>query len=349
MQKLDEARVSYNMMGMSMAPYSPAGCLLAYPSYDEQRTYLPRIEDMKGAIYVGCALAACSIRSGEYCKTLHKFGSDLAECRTESKRLISLGALKTKDDRCVYVGIYDRKDPKRPPYMALFNHGSKLNEYLECAKLGIPCVLIHEPGQIPELKFIPKPSLITPEPVVDSTVLTNLDRKLWINIQLEKLHENWAQQNEKWLRSKAGWLYLLPNGNLYVWNRAARTEPLGGRLIAALNQETYADPRVLAAAASSYSAPFNLKQIDFELGLSTYDARQDNKYGKGEKWVYSAAGWYALSTNGDLYQWDKVVGSLGTKILSLGPEVFQNPSLLADAFDESADYLTKEDIDRLFP
>ena len=60
-------------------------------------------------------------------------------------------------------------------------------------------------------------------------------------------HDNWGGQNERWVRStNAGnpWLYLLPNGDLHLWNDSFADSPL----VASLGTDVYENPLLLTDA-----------------------------------------------------------------------------------------------------
>ncbi|MEZ6060012.1 MAG: SdrD B-like domain-containing protein [Planctomycetaceae bacterium] len=76
-------------------------------------------------------------------------------------------------------------------------------------------------------------------------------------------------------------------------------------------------------------------ELQQSLGLRFSNSLYENVGGLGERWVRGNTGWYYLTPNGSLYEWDRQrfttsVPLSGTLVAGLGVEYYRNPSLLFD-------------------
>ncbi len=88
------------------------------------------------------------------------------------------------------------------------------------------------------------------------------------------------------------------------------------------------------------TAPFDSNALEaFELDQQEQLRHTGNVFenwgGLNERWLLGADGWFYITPNGDVFQWNgSARGNLsGTRVAQLSPEYYQNPLLLAEAVD----------------
>lgn len=59
--------------------------------------------------------------------------------------------------------------------------------------------------------------------------------------------------------------------------------------------------------------------------------------GRGEKWLYSDAGWLFITPDGALHEWDGAAGANGPIVAELGPQIFADPTALTLAQRQRVD------------
>src|SRR5262249_34764888 len=129
---------------------------------------------------------------------------------------------------------------------------------------------------------------------------------------------------EKWFQGHVGaWFALTPTGDLYQWN--GLHGQLGSR-IATIDPLAYDDPAHLFLTTTALA---QLTQLHQDHGFNLAGSYYTNAYGFGEKWFQDRAGaWFALTSTGDLYQWNKVPGQLGSHFVTIESLVYNDPTLL---------------------
>jgi hypothetical protein len=140
---------------------------------------------------------------------------------------------------------------------------------------------------------------------------------------------------EKWFPDRNGaWFALRPTGDLFLWNGLAGQ--LGNR-IATIDPLAYDDPAHLFLTPTALSQLIQLQQ---DHGFNPAGSYYTNTYGFGEEWFQDRNGaWFALTSSGNLYQWNGAMGQLGSQITTVDPLAYSDPSLLFAAQVPLADAL----------
>jgi streptogramin lyase len=166
-------------------------------------------------------------------------------------------------------------------------------------------------------------------------------------------YTNYRGQGEKYLRgtvssqrySNGGgdfWYYLTPNGDLFEFTPSYSNPALVGVKIASLGPAVYNDPSLLWRASAADPVAVDRAYGLYEDGGGYFT----NYRGQGEKYLrgtvssqrYSNGGgdfWYYLTPNGDLFEFTPSYSNpalVGVKIASFGAAVYNDPSLLWNAF-----------------
>ncbi|MEO2035576.1 MAG: hypothetical protein ABGZ35_26150, partial [Planctomycetaceae bacterium] len=137
-------------------------------------------------------------------------------------------------------------------------------------------------------------------------------------------YENWGGRGEKWLKGDAGWYFITPDGSLFAWNNSTGAT---GTLVARLNSRFHTDVNLLVEAAAI--------RLDEQLNLSSTGNDHYNWGGRGEKWLRGDAGWYFITADGSLFEWDSSSEATGTLIQSgLDQVYYQDTEKLYDALDD---------------
>lgn len=145
--------------------------------------------------------------------------------------------------------------------------------------------------------------------------------------------ENWGGLGERWYWSMAerAWLFLTPEGSLFRWDGSAGAS---GESIAELGSEVFADPGMLTNAGRPMDDD-NRHQLNELVGAVQEQLLlrpAGNLFrgwaGFGEIWLWGRSGWYFLTSDGMLYEYDSnAEGIPGNLVAELPTEVFDNPSL----------------------
>lgn len=146
---------------------------------------------------------------------------------------------------------------------------------------------------------------------------------------------NWGGRNEKWLLSNSGWLLITPNGSLYRWDGLSKNAT--GLLVARLHPDAYSNPALLYNTSQNFrdndpadSLTRLAKSLDQNLQLRKSTSYHDNWGGRGEKWIPGRTGWYFITRDGRLYEWDGSRNAGGRLIAELDATYYNNPRMLHD-------------------
>ncbi|MEZ6132975.1 MAG: peroxidase family protein [Planctomycetaceae bacterium] len=146
--------------------------------------------------------------------------------------------------------------------------------------------------------------------------------------------ENWGGRGERWMYSRDGWLFITPDGTLYLWDRSAGAS---GTVIAELGPGIFADMTALTTAAPRSQRdddPVTMtnmaEQTGQQLSLLVGNNLFENWAGLGERWLWGRGGWYFITPDGMLYQYDPLANGIpGNLVMELSSEYFRNPEKLA--------------------
>jgi glucuronoarabinoxylan endo-1,4-beta-xylanase len=136
-----------------------------------------------------------------------------------------------------------------------------------------------------------------------------------------------------------GYYFLLPNANLYAWDRNSLTTSEMAGFVATVPVDAYSDPAQFSNSAPYMPAAYNTQQsLDLHAATTSYFF---NARGAHEKYLVSgngsnagSDGYYVFMPNGNLYDW---VGNSLSSTLANAPVAtlplyyFQNPALLFGA------------------
>ena len=177
---------------------------------------------------------------------------------------------------------------------------------------------------------------------------------------LGKFFTNFANAGEHWLQGADGtWYYLLPNGQLRIWDNASGGDngPLRGTLLTRLDVTVYrnpgmlvnaADPTITLSSGDEYlTADFgNFESATIE-GRKWHDDNRDgqriplevqqlqltqhnssfyfNAYGDNESWFRGGDGqWYFLTPDGALSRWDRTPHTAQGELVAEIDDFFAN-------------------------
>ncbi|MCA9037105.1 MAG: hypothetical protein KDA91_18340, partial [Planctomycetaceae bacterium] len=148
---------------------------------------------------------------------------------------------------------------------------------------------------------------------------------------------NWSGRQERWFYSNKGWMFILPDGSIHLWDRLPGAN---GPFIGRVEVSCYQNLNELC----DHSTPFNdedtldgvanlARQLDEQLQLRFWGSYIYNWGGRQEKWIPGKNGWYCITRDGRLWFWDGSRNSEGTLIAELNIMYFSTPSLLHDAWN----------------
>ncbi|QDU81071.1 Matrixin [Polystyrenella longa] len=111
-------------------------------------------------------------------------------------------------------------------------------------------------------------------------------------------------EGEKYMLGETGWYFLLPNGEVYRWNRNLSES----HLVASLDTEYYDNPELLYTAADSTDMEQMVADLDEQWDFHATDKilKEDfylNHRGQQEKYFKGGKHWFYITPDGAAYRW----------------------------------------------
>lgn len=150
--------------------------------------------------------------------------------------------------------------------------------------------------------------------------------------------ENWGGRGEKWIWSGAqrSWMFITPDGTLHRWDGSAGAS---GEVIASLDPSVFSNLRHLTTEGRRVDddSQESLRRMNESVGqrlqLRVANSLFENWAGLGERWIWGRDGWYFLTPDGMLYQFDATLldstSIPGIAVADLGEEAFERPDRLS--------------------
>lgn len=149
--------------------------------------------------------------------------------------------------------------------------------------------------------------------------------------------ENWGGRGELWVwsQSERNWLFVTPDGSLFRWDGSRKAS---GELIVKLGSAVFADITMLTNSQpifdddNQHRMNENAHAVRNDLSLQQTGNLFRNWSGLGEIWLWGRGGWYFLTPDGMLFEFDSNAGGVpGNLVAALSPEFFNDPSRLTSA------------------
>lgn len=149
--------------------------------------------------------------------------------------------------------------------------------------------------------------------------------------------ENWGGLGERWIWSatERAWLFITPDGNLFRWDGSSRAS---GELVAQLGVGVFNDMARLTGQRRPLdddnrpNADAGVPELLTSLSLRLTGNMFENWAGLGEIWVWGRGGWYFLTPDGLLYEYDSNADIVpGNLVAELSSDFFSDPQRLTSA------------------
>ncbi len=176
----------------------------------------------------------------------------------------------------------------------------------------------------------------------DRAIVLQLDTQYSLVPGSSTYQFNWAGQNEKWFKANNNtWYYILPTGQLYLWDAKGGKNLTTSTLAATLNSHFWEDPTKVHLAFERAALESTALNLDRQYALIPSSSNYFlNWAGQQEKWFKSSSGTaqYFILSDGSLYLWNQPAGknlATSTKLATLSADYWANPTLLCRAYDRT--------------